>query len=176
MSEFIVAGFDNMFEADRVLTVLLRLEREYLIDLEDAVVAVRRPDGTVHLKQTISPAAIGAASGAAQGAMWGTVVGLFFLSPLLGLTLGGLAGAGIGAAAGSTIDYGIDDELVSEIADTLQPDNSALFLLVRKARAEKVLAELAPFNGRIIRSSLSAEQEEQLRKALGKPATPAAAA
>lgn len=46
MSELVVVGFDDVFAADRVLTILLRLEREYLIDLEDAVVAFRRPDGT----------------------------------------------------------------------------------------------------------------------------------
>lgn len=166
MSEFIVVGFDDMFEADRVLTVLLRLEKEYLIDLEDAVVAIRRPNGTVNLKQTVSPTAIGATSGLARGVLWGGLIGLLFMTPVLGLAVGGLTGAGLGAATGSAVDYGIDDKLIAEIADTLKPDSSALFLLVRKAQPEKVLAEFKQFKGRIIRSSLSPEQEKQLEAAI----------
>lgn len=166
MSEFIVVGFDDMFEADRVLSVLLRLEKEYLIDLEDAVVAVRRPNGTINLKQTVSPTAIGTVSGLARGAVWGGLIGLLFLTPVLGLALGGLAGAGLGAATGSSIDYGIDDELIAQIADTLKPDSSALFLLVRKVQPEKVLAEFEQFKGRIMRTSLSPEQEKQLEAAI----------
>jgi uncharacterized membrane protein len=43
MSELIVVGFKNVNDADRVLTELGRLRREHLIDLEDAVVAIREP-------------------------------------------------------------------------------------------------------------------------------------
>lgn len=41
MSEFVVLGFEKADEADAILNRLLTLEKEYLIDLEDAVVAVR---------------------------------------------------------------------------------------------------------------------------------------
>lgn len=143
MSELIVVGFDDAFEADRVLTTLLRLEREYLIDLEDAVVATRRSDGTVRLRQTVSPTALGASSGLARGALWGGLVGLLFLAPIAGIAVGGLAGAGIGALAGTTIDYGIDDGVMTDIAETPKPHTSALFLLVRKAQPEKVIAAQA---------------------------------
>lgn len=174
MSELIVVGFDDIFEADRVLTTLLRLEKEYLIDLEDAVVAVRRRDGTLHLKQTISPPAIGAAAGLAQGAIWGGIIGLLLLAPVAGIALGGLAGAGIGALAGTTIDSGIDDDVVAEMAAQLKPDTSALFLLVQKAQPEKVLAELSQFGGHVIRTSLSPAQEARLRQAIERPAAVAA--
>ena len=176
MSELVVVGFDDVFEADRVLTVLLRLEREYLIDLEDAVVAIRSPDSTVRLRQTISPLRWGAASGLAQGALWGGLIGLLFLAPVAGIALGGLAGAGIGAAAGTTVDYGIDDKVIAGIAATLKPDTSALFLLLQKAQPEKVLAELKQFGGHVIRTSLSPDQEERLRKALERRAPIPAAA
>ncbi len=43
MAELVVVGFDNPTDADRVLTELTRMQKEYLIDLEDAVVAIRRP-------------------------------------------------------------------------------------------------------------------------------------
>jgi hypothetical protein len=75
-------------------------------------------------------------------------------------------GAGSGALAGSLGDYGIDDDLIRSIGDTLQPNTSALFVLVRKVQPEKVLAELSGFKGRVIRSSLSPDQEQRLQAAL----------
>jgi uncharacterized membrane protein len=173
MAELVAVGFDNPQEADRVLTELARLQREYLIDLEDAVVAIRQPDGKVNLKQSINMIGTGAASGGLSGALWGSLVGMLFLNPLAGMAVGGLVGAGAGALSGSLVDYGIDDNFIRQIADTLQPNTSALFVLVRKAQPEKVLAELSQFRGRVLRSSLSPEQEARLQAALsGTAATP----
>jgi len=166
MSELVVIGFDSQQEADRVLTELRRLQKEYLIDLEDAVVAIRQPDGKVQLKQSVNLTGMGAASGGASGAFWGTLLGLLFLAPLAGLVIGGLAGAGAGAISGSMIDYGIDDTFAKSVAETLKPDSSALFVLVRKAQPEKVLTELSQFRGRVLRSSLSPQQEAKLQAAL----------
>ena len=168
MSEFVVVGFDNPQEADRVLTELARLRREYLIDLEDAVVAIRDPDGQVRIKQSINLASAGAVQGGLSGALWGTLVGLLFLNPLLGLGVGAAVGAGTGALTGNLIDYGIDDGLIRSIGETLQPNTSALFLLVRKAQPDKVLQELSGYKGRVIRSSLSPDQEARLQAALSK--------
>lgn len=71
MAELIVVGFDDPGEADRALTELARLQKEYLIDLEDAVVAIRGPDGKLRLKQSVDLVGVGAASGGLWGAMWG---------------------------------------------------------------------------------------------------------
>jgi hypothetical protein len=70
------------------------------------------------------------------------------------------------ALAGSLGDYGIDDGLIGSIGETLQPNTSALFVLIRKVQPEKVLAELSGFKGKVIRSSLSPEQEQRLQAAL----------
>jgi uncharacterized membrane protein len=166
MSELVVVGFDNPTDADRVLTELTRLKKEYLIDLEDAVIAIRGPDGVVRLKQSVQLLGVGAASGGLTGALWGGLIGLLFLNPLAGLALGSAVGAGTGALSASLIDYGIDDDFIKSIGKTLQPDTSALFLLVRKAQPEKVLNELAAFKGRVIRSSLSPDEEAKLQDAL----------
>jgi len=66
----------------------------------------------------------------------------------------------------SLIDYGIDDNFIKSLAKTLQPNTSALFVLLRKAQPEKVLKELSRFRGRVLRSSLSPEQEAKLQAAL----------
>src|SRR5690606_22591013 len=83
MSELIVVGFDSTDEADRVLTELGRLQKEHLVDLEDAVVAIRDTNGKLRLKQSVPLVGIGAASGGMWGALWGSLVGLLFLNPLL---------------------------------------------------------------------------------------------
>jgi uncharacterized membrane protein len=147
-----------------------------LIDLEDAVVAVRQPDGNVQLKQSINLIGVGAASGGLSGAFWGSLVGLLFLNPLAGFAVGGLVGAGSGALSGSLVDYGIDDNFIRSLAETLQPDTSALFVLVRKAQPEKVLAELSGFRGKVLRSSLSPEQEARLQAAISEKTSAQAAA
>jgi uncharacterized membrane protein len=69
--------------------------------------------------------------------------------------------------SGKLSDYGIDDDFIRSIGQTLQPNTSALFVLVRKVQPDKVLAELSGFRGRVIRSSLSPEQERRLQEALG---------
>ena len=166
MSELVVVGFEDTQQADRALTELVRLTKEHLIDLEDAVVAIRTPDGTVRIKQSVNLVGIGAAQGSLSGGLWGSLVGLLFLNPLLGFAAGAAVGAGSGALAGSLSDYGIDDGVIKSIGDTLQPNTSALFVLIRKVQPEKVLAELAGFKGRVIRSSLSPEQEQRLQAAL----------
>lgn len=168
MSELIVVGFNNPHDADRVLTDLGRLRREHLIDLEDAVVAIRDPDGKVHIKQSISVVGRGASYGTISGAFWGTLIGLLFLNPLAGMALGAAVGAGTGALSGSLVDYGVSDDFIREIGNTLTPDTSALFLLVRKVQPEKVLAELSGYGGRVLRSSLSPEQEANLQAALAR--------
>jgi uncharacterized membrane protein len=185
MSELVVVGFEDTQGADRALTELVRLSKEHLIDLEDAVVAIRSQDGTVRIKQSVNLVGLGAAQGSLSGALWGSLVGLLFLNPLLGFAAGAAVGAGSGALAGSLSDYGVDDDLIRSIGETLQPNTSALFVLVRKVQPEKVLADItgAGFKGRVIRSSLSPEQEQRLQAALSQarredmgagPAAPAA--
>jgi uncharacterized membrane protein len=166
MSELVAVAFDNPGQADEVLDELRRLQKEYLIDLEDAVVAVRRPDGEVKLKQSVNLVGIGAASGGAWGGVWGALVGLLFLNPLAGFALGTMVGAGTGALSGSLSDYGIDDGFIKSVASTLQPNTSAIFVLVRKAQPEKVLEQLRRFKGTVLRSSLSPEQESRLQAVL----------
>jgi uncharacterized membrane protein len=101
--------------------------------LEDAVIAVRQPDGKVNLKQSTNMVGAQAASGGITGAMFGTLIGLLFMNPLAGFVVGGLAGAGGGALSGSLIDYGIDDNFIKSLAKTMQPNTSALFVLLHKA-------------------------------------------
>jgi uncharacterized membrane protein len=101
------------------------------------------------------------------------LVGLLFLNPLVGFAIGTTVGAATGALAGGLTDYGIDDDFARKLAQALQPGNSAIFILVRKMQPEKVLSELARFRGKVLRTSLSPEQEAKLREALSRGAASA---
>lgn len=172
MSDLIVVGFDTKEEADNVLLKLNGLSKEYLVDLEDAVVVVRDESGKVHLKQSMNLTAIGATSGLLSGSLWGGLVGLLFLNPLAGFAIGGAIGAGAGALSGSMADYGIDDDFIKSLGETIPNGSSALFILVRKVQPEKVMAELTGFRGRVLKTSLSPDQEAKLQAALSGTSLP----
>jgi uncharacterized membrane protein len=167
MADLICVGFDDPTTADRALTGLTALQKEYLIELKDACVVVRSADGEVHLHQAVPLVKKGALVGGSSGALWGTLIGLLFLNPLAGLAIGAAAGAASGALAGKLSDFGINDNFIRELGSTIKPNSSALFLLVQKVTADKVLARMTEFKGRVLRTSLPDEQEKRLREALG---------
>jgi len=170
MSNLVVLGFDGMHTADDVLNKLRSLQREYLIDLEDACVVERDKSGKVYIKQAVNLITLGAAAGGSRGALWGTIVGLLFLNPLAGMTIGAITGAGAGALSASLTDYGIPDEFVKKLGDTIPNESSALFVLFRTVNEDKVLPEIEPYKPRVLRTSLSNQGEEKLKAALSKAA------
>ena len=151
--------------AAEVLTKLQDLQREYLIDLEDAVIVRRNEKGKLFLQQSVNLAA----SGAWSGAFWGLLIGLIFAGPLGG-AFGGVAGAGIGALSGSLDDYGLDDDFVRELGREVEPCCSALFVLARSMTTDKVIDALEGSGGRLLRTSLPMDVEKRLRTALNAPA------
>ena len=158
MSTLAVIGYDNEFKAEEVRLTLRKLQKEYLIDLEDAVVAVKDTKGKVKLHQAINLTA----AGAVGGGFWGSLIGLIFFNPLLGAAIGAAAGA----TSGALTDVGINDKFMKELAATMTPGSSALFVLVRKATPDKVLAELQGSGGKVLKTSLSHDDETKLQAAL----------
>jgi len=158
MSTLAVIGYDDQFKADEVRLALMKMQKEYLIDMEDAVVAVKDPKGKVRLHQAVNLTAAGALS----GGFWGSLIGLIFLNPLLGMAVGATAGAVSGALA----DVGIDDKFMKELAATINPGSSVLFVLVRHATPDKVLQELQGTGGKVLKTSLSHDDEAKLQAAL----------
>jgi uncharacterized membrane protein len=158
MSTLVVIGYDDRFKAEEVRLKLMKLQKEYLIDLEDAVVVTKDEKGKVKLHQAVNLTAAGAVS----GGFWGSLVGLIFLNPLLGLAVGATAGA----VSGTLTDVGIDDRFMKELAETLTPGSSALFVLVRKATPDKVLEEIKGTGGKVLKTSLSHDDEAKLQAAL----------
>jgi uncharacterized membrane protein len=163
MSDLVVLDFDGVGTADEVLTKLRAMQKEYLIDLEDACVVVHTEAGKVQVKQAVNLTSIGAATGLRSGMLIGALAGLLLLNPLAGMAMGGLAGAGIGALSGSTADYGINDAFIKDLGKTIPGGSSALFM---RSTPDKVLPEIEPFRPRVLKTSLSKEQEDKLRAVL----------
>ncbi len=158
MSTLVVIGYDDEFKAEDVRLKLRKLQKEYLIDLEDAVVAVKDAKGKVKLHQAVNLTA----AGAVGGGFWGSLIGLIFLNPLLGAAVGAAAGA----VSGALSDVGIDDNFMKELSDNMSPGTSALFVLIRKATVDKVLDELRGSGGKVLKTSLSHEDETRLQAAI----------
>lgn len=135
------------------------MQKEYLIDLEDAVVAEKDEKGKVKLHQIHNLTAAGAVS----GGFWGALIGLIFLSPLLGMAVGATAGA----VSGTLTDVGIDDKFMKQLAGSMKDGSSVLFVLVRKVTLDKVLEELQGTGGTVLQTSLCHENEAKLKEALG---------
>ncbi len=158
MSNLVVIGYDDQFKAEEVRLMLWKMQKEYLIDLEDAVVAVKDDKGKVKLHQAMNLTA----AGAVGGGFWGALIGLIFLNPLLGLGIGAAAGA----VSGALTDVGINDNFMKQLAETMQPGTSVLFILVRRATPDKVLEELKGSGGKVLKTSLTHDDEAKVQEAL----------
>ena len=134
MNTLVVIGNKDVDQAEEVRLKLRKLHRDYLIDLDDAVVAVKDAAGKIKLHQAVNLTAAGAVSGSLK-------------------------------------DVGINDNFMKDLAATLMPGSSALFVLVRKMTPDKVLQELQGLGGTVIQTSLSDDDEAKLQAALSsKPA------
>lgn len=158
MANLIVIVYPTELQAEQVRLDFLKMQKEYLVSLEDAVIAVKKPDGKVKLHQMYNLTL----GGTVSGAIWGTLIGLIFMMPFFGLVLG----AATGAVAGALSDFGINDDFMKKLASTLKPGYSALFVLVDSEITDKVRAELEGTGGTILQTSLSTIDQEKLQKAL----------
>jgi len=145
VSDLLVIEFPSAAKAEGVREMLLAMQKEYPIELGDAVVAVKDDRGRVKLNQLFQPVA----QGAVCGMLWGSLIGLLFMMPLAGAAVG----AASGALGGRLADLGIHDDFMRQAARTLQSGNAALFLLIRKMTTDKVLAALRGVGGTVLRSS-----------------------
>ena len=158
MSDLVVIGFEDEHTAFEMRAALAKLQKEYLIEMEDVVVVTKDDKGKVKLHQAVNLTA----AGAVGGGFWGMLIGMIFLNPLLGAAVG----AGAGALSGKLRDIGISDNFMKELGETLKNDTSALFVLVRKVTPDKVLEELKGFKGKVLKTSLTKDKEEELREVL----------
>src|SRR3954469_16832903 len=158
MADLFVLGFPTKEKAEAVLEVTRDLQKQELLDLEDAALVWRTGDGKIKVQQSYSPTTVAAAG----GAFWGLLFGLLFTVPVFGLAMG----AASGAIAGKLTDIGINDAFMKDVAAALQPGTAAVFALVRRSTPDKVQEALLPYEPTIIRTSLSTGEEAELVRRL----------
>ena len=158
MAELVVISFPSEAKAEEVRQKLLAMQKDYLIELGDAVIAIKDEHGRVKLNQLLNTTTAGAVS----GTFWGSLIGLIFLMPLAGAAIG----AASGAIGGALTDIGINDRWMKEVAAAIQPGTAALFLLIRKVTPDKVLDGLRGEGGTVMRTSLDHTKEAALQAAL----------
>lgn len=159
MSDLIVVAFEDEATGFELRAELVKMQKEYLLELEDVVVATRSAENDIKLHQAVNLTT----AGAVGGGFWGMLVGVLFLNPLLGAAVG----AASGAIAGRFTDVGINDDFMREASHAVVPGGSAVFMLVRKMTTDKVMARLQGFHktGRVLQTSLSDQDEDHLREA-----------
>jgi monoterpene epsilon-lactone hydrolase len=160
MATLTVWKFDNPTGAGEALGKLESLQKQQLIEIQDAAVVEWQP-GKKKPKTRQAVSLTGA--GALGGAFWGMLFGLLFFIPFLGLAVGAV----LGAFAGRFSDYGIDDDFIKSVRDQVTEGTSALFLLTGSATVDKLQAELKGKMGSLIKSNLTNEQEARLREVFG---------
>jgi len=167
MSDLVAIVYPSEAKAEEVRQRLLKLQKEYLINMGDAVIAVKTDAGSIKLNQLVNTTAMGAMT----GSFWGLLIGVLFLNPILGVAIG----AASGALGGALSDFGIDDNFMKELSANLHPGNAALFVLIKHMTADKVMKELKPHGGVVLKTSLDETKEKALRDALASAAEQPAA-
>lgn len=167
MATLIAIGYPDETTATAAADEAERLADDLIIQ-PDAIAVIRR-DARGKFHVTTNHNEVG--TGATWGMFWGLLFGLLFFIPVLGMAVG----VGLGALMGKVAKSGLDKQFQDQVRAMLQPGTSALFLVVEKVTADKAAEALSKFEGTVLKSSLSKEQEAQLQEELhgGAPATAA---
>lgn len=140
--EILAIVLDKPTRAEQVLLALAHLQGEGKLQMHDAVIVTKDTDSRTRTVETID---MTPAKGALAGSWWGLLAGLLVGGPV-GLA-GVLGGAAAGALYGKLVDRGLEDEWVQQMARWIDPDSSALLLLVESGFSPDVVEELRRFEG-----------------------------
>jgi uncharacterized membrane protein len=160
MATLTVLKFHTADGAQKMESTLLDLQKQHLIEVQDAAI-VTWPPGKPQPKTQQLHSMAGA--GALQGAFWGMLFGLIFFIPFFGLAVG----AAMGALMGKFNDYGIDDNFIRQTRAKVTEGTSALFLLTSGAVEDKVVTALKDQTFEILSTNLPKDKEAELRAAFG---------
>jgi len=166
MSSVVALSLPTESHAKEALRRIGGLQKEHLITVLDAAIVTRDPQRD---KVKVDQARDLVTEGAFSGGFWGLLLGLIFANPVLGLATGAL-GAGMGALIGKSTDIGINDDFMIEIGSKLTPGRAVLFLMVSEVTPDKVIERLIDLDMTLVTSSLTHDEEDALRDALGQHA------
>jgi uncharacterized membrane protein len=73
----------------------------------------------------------------------------------------------MGAVFGKLARSGIDDSFRSQVKDLLQPRSAAVVLMADEITQDKFAERMSPYGGRLLKTSLSEQDEKDLAHDLG---------
>jgi uncharacterized membrane protein len=154
----VVLKFDTPEGADVGLSIAVKLQKEHLLEIQDAAI-VTWPKGS---KKPKTRHGADACSGAWYGAFWGMLLGWIFFVPFIGAAFG----AAVGALSAHFADYGIGNDFLQKVRSKVTEGTSGLFLLVGQVTTDRVVEafKTAP-KFEVVATNLSHEQEAKLKEA-----------
>jgi uncharacterized membrane protein len=167
--KLLVIGFDDPLKANEFMLAVLRLRRNGLIQVHDAVFVQRDEAGRSAVQETQD---ISTGRGALGAGLWGALIGILLGGPVGGL-IGGAASAGSGALLAKLVDTGIKDDRIAALRETVPPGSTALALLVSHLSVADLQRELARFPGAtLVESDLPDAAVAAVRNALAEAREP----
>jgi uncharacterized membrane protein len=158
MSELVVVGFTDSTRAGEVWNELRRENKEVFADFQDGAVIVRHPDDSFEVNS-----GHGRHPGRTWSHFWGLLVNALFIVPVLGTATTSL----YDLLASDGTSSGLPRDFRDQIAAVVVPGASALFGIVRHNAPEDVLRAVEPYGGKILRFTLTDEDEAELQRAIG---------
>ena len=158
MSELIVIGYDDQASATQAYNQVLALAKDFVVKLTGLAIVHVDAEGKSHVETPQKIVGVSAAS----GALWGMLIGLLFFVPGVGLLLGGAMGALFGKL-GKT---GINDQFRSQVQELLKPGGAAVVIMADKITEDKFADAMGPFGGKLLKTSLSEQDEKELASEL----------
>ena len=159
MADLIAVVFPSEEKAEEVRSKILGMQKDYLIDIGDAVIATKTDKGKVKLNQLMNTTA----AGAAGGSFWGLLDRRPVPEPAARRRRRRRQRRARRRADRRRRQRQFMKGLAAE---DLQPGEAVLFVLVKKVTGDKVLAQLKGVGGRVLQTSLDHTREDALRKAL----------
>ena len=158
MAELVAIGYPDETTAYNAADEARQLSADLIIQPDAIAVIVRDEDGSYHVHTTHH--AVG--GGAVWGMFWGFLFGLLFFIPVIGIGIG----AGLGALMGKFAKTSIDKQFQEQVRDMVKPGTSCLFLMLEKVTPDKAVEAMSKFGGTVLKTSLSQDDEKELRDSL----------
>lgn len=156
MADLIVIAFDSETDAEGAYNRVQELQSDLIVELAGLALVKVDVEGKTKVEYPGTVGKIGL--GAAGGALFGALIGILFFVPFAGLVFGGLFGA-LFAGLDKT---GLDAEFRDRVKSTVSAGKSAVVIYAVKLTEDKFTAALAPYNGTVVQTSLSEEDEKEL--------------
>jgi uncharacterized membrane protein len=179
VEDLIVVTYDDEYKAQETINVLRSLNDNWLVDLYDAVAMARDVNGTLRVQDSYQ---LTSKEGAGWGVLWGTLLGGILFAPFTGglsaaaaagtVAAGAVGGAALGGVTGAATaslnkdDFGLSEDFVYQVSQSIKPGGSALFALAESNNPQQVANFFRGTGGTIVRTTLSPQQEHRVQQVL----------